>query len=91
VGVFSQTTIIVLLFSCSPSAVIGRVSFVVVYALYGKFVWALSHVSEEIDEGLSPSLTNCDPATTVVRVTIIVRIVAAIFHVLPAVPSARLA
>lgn len=76
-------SIIILLFRCSPLAVIGRVALVVVLPFNRKIRGRrLSHISKEVTKN-HPSFTNGNTSPSVARVSFITRIKTAVFHVRP--------
>lgn len=91
-GVFDNTIyfdiqvlsiVAVLFFLCDPSAIIGRIGAIVIDSVNGiSFSWPLSHIGEEISKSILPlpAITNKYPATTVIKVIRMVRIVAAFKH-----------
>lgn len=71
----------VLLASCGPSAVSGRVITVVVDAVDGvRLRWLSAHIGQEVLEGMQPAFANPNPAPAVVRKAKAFRVIAAGFH-----------
>ncbi len=76
----------VLLGSCGPIAVARRVVAVVVASFQHHFpIWSQSHISHKRGKGITPLLTHLDPATSVVTVVSILRILTATDHCAPSI------
>ena len=74
-------SIIMLLTYCSPSAIIRRITTIIINSVNAVFVrWPFAHVG---DKGFNrvPSATNLNPTPTVVFIVFIIRIIAAAFHI----------
>lgn len=72
-----------LLLGRGPLAVLWAIVSVVVLALNAQSVWALSHIGQEVCEGLTPSIANTYPPGSVSRPVTVIGIVAAPLHVHP--------
>lgn len=69
---------------CGPETILGRISFVVIYALKGMFrTRARPHVFEECLKRSSPLLADSNTTTTPIFIADMSTIVAAAFHSLP--------
>jgi len=74
----------VLLYACSPVAIIGRVWAIVVTALNSVFLrWSRPHVGEKIRKRLTPAVAHEDSSASVILVTAIFPVLAALADVLP--------
>ena len=80
-----------LLRAAYPLAVSGFIISTIVDALKRKVGWARSHVSQEYIKIISPLFAHHYPATTVTKITRVIRIAATVFCRAPATILARLA
>ena len=77
-----RPSIISLLFSSSPSAMVRRIVFMVIYSVKSLIKWAFSHIGEEWFK-FPPSNAHCNSASAVIFPLLKSWISAALNHMLP--------
>ena len=83
----SLSPVHVLLVASCPTAVVGKVSEIVVDAVNRQFGWTVAHVGNEISK-VTPPITDSDASSAVVVKSIVTRITTAVDHVNPRIVSA---
>ena len=78
------TSIVGLLYSCSPSTIIRLVISIIINSFHLMFRRrTLTHVRNEVFKGVSPSIAHCYSASAVVRKSIGFRVVASLLNAAP--------
>lgn len=94
-----RSSVIRLLFSCRPSAVLFRITTVVVYSLKRHAIGALAHIKNKLLKTFPPFLAYFDATRTVILIKLMLRSMASALDILPngvkaafafAVPCVRL-
>lgn len=84
-----SSSIIGLLRSCGPAAIIRGIRAVIVFSVNGATTfWRKSHIGKKVFE-IMPSLADCYSPCAVILISMAFRIVAALHNVLPSVKNRR--
>ena len=85
---FIVSSVIILLFRCSPVAVVRRVSSVIVFALNRIAWWTFAHITKKRSKCI-PLFTNGNAALAIPFVCWCTRIIAPLTHINPYIVSSR--
>ncbi len=80
----ANASIVLLVFSSSPTAVLGRILAVIINAVNGHLIRWHPHIIGKIVKGV-PSFANPYPPTAVIRPTLVIGFIATLVHRLPSI------
>lgn len=90
ISLFTRSSIIALLFTGGPAAIIGLIVPVIVYSVYRVlFGRSWSHIKKECLERIIPSVANVNSSPSIIFIPRVIRVIGSRFHSSPYAPLIR--